>query len=649
MVLRSSTFRLRARVFVGSLLVAGCSAEPPRGWTPLWQGAWDLYQVDADSWLRGVALDEERTFSVDGAASVRFRALLANRDDVPREVTLAGPSGVERWILPPGGERAVESVVEPGVYRLEGAPGVVAGQPRLGLPLEHPRLLIVLLADTLRDDHVEPDLTPGILEAFAGGARWTDVTANSPWTLPSVASLFTSRPVLDLSLPDGGLIGVPRGVPTWSERLAEAGFAGGAAVANYTVHAQNGFARGFSSYRVPGAGGGADPPDASWVVEEGRRFLAAHRGEDAFLYLHFMDPHEPFRDHGAGLAEPPTMAVLGHRRRAATPEEQELLRTLYRGEVRHLDRVLTPFLEELPEDATVAFVSDHGEALGEHGVWGHGLALYQEVVAVPLLLRGPRVATGTIDRPTQLLDLAPTLLESMAVPPAGGMAGASLLEARLSTRRQQPILTATFAAGPLRWAWRDARSKVVLRTAPQTEGAPGGRRVREDDPLAAGAFVHRIPGAEDRSGPVSPDLALRVARLFARSAGSMVAGITLLVAGVEGPAEVVFDASGPLEPVHVWGTGEVQVERQGDRWTVRTAGAYPLAGVAFRAEGEVEITPVGGSLPWPAGSSASRSARRPGPPRMEGPGLYLWWNEERAVEISGQEETEQRLRALGYL
>jgi hypothetical protein len=94
---------------------------------------------------------------------------------------------------------------------------------------------------------------------------------------------------------------------------------------------------------------------------------------------------------------------------------------------------------------------------------------------------------------------------------------------------------------------------------------------------------------------------------------------------------------------------EVEVERRGDRWTVRTAAAFPLAGVAFRAEAGVELTPVGGSLPWPAAGPPIGSAARRGPPRIDGPGLYHWWNEERSVEISGQEETEQRLRALGYL
>lgn len=644
---------LRATVLLACALAAGafsaCSPAPPRGWDLLWQGSWDLYPVN-DLWLRGVPLEGVRTFDVDGTGPVRFRAHLANRSAEAREVSLTGPSTVERWSLPPGGERSVEAVLEPGTQRLEGAPDVVAGRPRVGLPLERPRLLVLLVADTLRDDHVERALTPGILDAFAGGARWTDVTANSPWTLPSVASFFTSRPVLGLSLPEGGLIGVPEGTVTWAGRLAEAGFAGGAAVANYSVHAQNGFAQGFASYRVPGAGGGARSPDASWVVEEGRRFLAAHRGEDAFVYLHFMDTHEPFRDHGAALPAPPSMKVLGHRRRAATPEERELLGALYRGEVRHLDRVVAPFLRELPEEATVTFVSDHGEALGEGGIWGHGLSLRQEVVAVPLLLRGPGVEPRVADRPVQLLDLAPTLLGAVGVEPPESMAGGSLLGRRSSTGRRQPIVTATFAAGPLRWAWRDAASKVVLRTAPQSAGAPGGRRVREDDPLPAGAFVHEIRGSEEDSAPVSPTIALPMARIFAGSAGGMVPGVTLLWVGIEGPAELVFDASGPLEPVQVWGVSDVEVAEEGGRWTVRTGDAYPLAGVAFRADGEVEITPVRSSVGWPAaGAGPLRADGRRGPTRIDGPGLYLWRNPERTVEISGQEVTVERLRALGYL
>ncbi|HSL81458.1 MAG TPA: sulfatase-like hydrolase/transferase, partial [Thermoanaerobaculia bacterium] len=367
--------------------------------------------------------------------------------------------------------------------------------------------------------------------------------------------------------------------------------------------------------------------------------------------LHFLDPHEPFRDHGRGLPAHPSMTPLGLRERAATTEERELIRTLYRGEVRHLDRGLAPLLAELPADATVAFLSDHGEALGEHGVWGHALTLYQEVVAVPLLLRGPGFEAGSVDEPVQLLDLAPTLLQAAGATPAEGMAGRSLLPPHHPGRGRQPIRTATYSAGPLRWAWRDRARKVVIRTVPQGEGVPGTRNSREAAPLPPGAFVHPLPGEEGRPAPLAPDLALRVAGLFARSAGTLVPGVTILVAGVRGPAEVSFEASGELAPMQVWGTSPVEVERRGSRWTIRTAEAHPLAGVAFQAPAEVEIVPLAGTLPWAGGPPGRPLPGRPAsrPPSVDAPGVYLWWNDERRLEISGQEETERRLRALGYL
>jgi arylsulfatase A-like enzyme len=640
---------------LGALLAAlgpaGCGPRPAAGWSPLWRSSWELVPV-GELWLRGVPLAGSRAFDVAEPGPLRFRARLANRGRSPAEVVLDGPPGPRRWRLAPGEDRAVELALEPGSHRLEGGPGTVVGEPRLGLPLERPRLLVLVLADTLRADHVEPATTPGILAAFAGGRRWSDATANSPWTLPSVASLFTSRPVLELTTPEGGLIGLPRGVPTWAERLDEAGFAGGAAVANYTIHAQNGFARGFGSYRVPLAGDGPRQRDASWVVAEARRFLAAHRGEDAFLYLHFMDPHEPFRDHGRGLPRPPPMGPLGLGQRAATPAEAELIRTLYRGEVRHLDRFLGPWLAELPAAATVAFVADHGEALGEHGAWGHALTLYQEVVAVPLLLRGPGVPAGTADEPVDLVDLVPTLLELAGLAPAGGMAGRSLLAPRRSREPRRPIVTATFAAGPLRWAWRDRRRKAVLNTAPQPDAAAGGAALAQRDPLPPGFAVYPVPGDEEAAARPAAERVRDLARRFARTAGAMVPGPTLLLAGIEGPAEVAFDCPAELEPVQVWGTARVRVERDGGRWTIRTAQAYPLAGVAFRAAGEVRITPLAGPVPWPgrpAGRALRLGAGDEGVPAIDGPGAYLWWNGERRLEISGQRETEERLRALGYL
>lgn len=639
---------------LATALLLSCRSDPKGpsvGWTPLWRPSWELLHAD-ELWLRGVPLDEARELAVEGRQPLRFRARLLNAAKASREVVLDGPSGARRWTLAPGEDRPVGELLAPGRHRIDAAPGVILGEPRLGLPVERPRLVVVVLADTLRADHVTPQLTPGILHAFQSGRRWSDVTANSPWTLPSVASLFTSRPVFDLAFPDGDLVGVPAGVPTWTEVLEEAGFTGGAAVANFSIHAQNGFAAGFASYRVPAAGKGPRQRDVAWGVAEARRFLAAHAGEDAFFYLHTMDTHEPFRDHGQGLPPAPAMTPLGLRDRPATAEERDLIRALYRGEVRHLDQGLAPFLAELPPEATVAFVSDHGEVLGEHGVWGHGLTLYQEVVAVPLLLRGPKVEAGTVDEPVQLLDLAPTILDAAGLAPMQGMAGRSLLAPRRPGEARLPIVSATFSAGPLRWAWRDGGRKAVWRGAIQPDGVPGGRALREREPLPAGFFVHALPGDEEGTEAPATDLGRRAARVFAHSAGRMVPGVTVMIAGVDGPAAVSFDAAGELEPVQVWGGSEVEVDRNGSRWTVRTAEAAPWAGVAFRATGEVTLTPVAGSLPWPGrevGRAIDRRSEERRPPALDAPGAYAWWNDERTLEVSGQEETLERLRALGYL
>ena len=76
-------------------------------------------------------------------------------------------------------------------------------------------------------------------------------TANSPWTVPSVASLFAARPVLEVSTPSGDIVGVPKGITTWPSALWRAGFEGAAVVANYTVHTLNGFSEGFTCFLFP--------------------------------------------------------------------------------------------------------------------------------------------------------------------------------------------------------------------------------------------------------------------------------------------------------------------------------------------------------------------------------------------------------------
>ena len=76
-----------------------------------------------------------------------------------------------------------------------------------------------------------------------------------------------------------------------------------------------------------------------------------------------------------------------------------MLRRLYLGEVGYLDRCLGQLLDRMADagrldDTVVVVVADHGEQLGEHGLFGHGSSLYEPLLHVPLLVLGPAELVG---------------------------------------------------------------------------------------------------------------------------------------------------------------------------------------------------------------------------------------------------------------
>jgi arylsulfatase A-like enzyme len=112
----------------------------------------------------------------------------------------------------------------------------------------------------------------------------------------------------------------------------------------------------------------------------------------------------------------------------------EVVRDAYRAEVRETDHhvgTLLDFLAEqgLMDDTVVAVVSDHGEYLQEHGLYDHH-GLRDEVLRVPMFVRAPGM-TAQERRPgtVSTVDLVPTLLDLMGLPPLPGAQGRSLATA----------------------------------------------------------------------------------------------------------------------------------------------------------------------------------------------------------------------------
>jgi choline-sulfatase len=97
-----------------------------------------------------------------------------------------------------------------------------------------------------------------------------------------------------------------------------------------------------------------------------------------------------------------------------------------------LDAFVGEILQALEEsgqaqDTLVVFTSDHGEHLGDHGMWSKG-SFYDAAARVPLVMAGPGVPQGcTVDAPVSLIDMASTVLDAFEIEAPDTFEGRSLL------------------------------------------------------------------------------------------------------------------------------------------------------------------------------------------------------------------------------
>ena len=181
--------------------------------------------------------------------------------------------------------------------------------------------------------------------------------------------------------------------------------------------------------------------------ESRRRIFDMARDDDTrpfFLTVSFMQPHDPYMTprtywdryvhERIDMPRVPERGDDAHSRRLArlcAMDEYRLdearvrnARHAYYGMVSFLDdqvAALSAALEAagLDDDTLWILTADHGDLLGEHGLW-YKMHFFEHAVRVPLVLRGPGIPATRVERPVSLLDLLPTLLEYAAdgAPPA---------------------------------------------------------------------------------------------------------------------------------------------------------------------------------------------------------------------------------------
>jgi arylsulfatase A-like enzyme/Tfp pilus assembly protein PilF len=306
------------------------------------------------------------------------------------------------------------------------APGTDA-EVRAHLAARQPRgadlNVVVLTLDTARADRLgcygfRGVATPHI-DAFAEDAvLFEQATATVPLTLPSHASIFTGLIPPRHGVRDNGGFFLEAATTTLAERLKDAGWATGAFVGAWVLDSRWGLGQGFdhyadrfdlSKFKVVNLGTVQKPGDE--VMTEALGWLESVKQRKFFAWVHLYDPHTPY--------EPPEPFASRYR---GSP---------YLGEIAYSDRVVGRLLawlkgSDLWSRTLVVLLADHGESLGEHGESTHTFFVYDATQHVPLIVRTPWGDRGRSAAQVSTVDVMPTVLDLVGLPPQPGLDGRSL-------------------------------------------------------------------------------------------------------------------------------------------------------------------------------------------------------------------------------
>jgi choline-sulfatase len=286
-----------------------------------------------------------------------------------------------------------------------------------------PRNVLLLTVDSLRADMpwagYPRAIAPNLTKLAESSVVYTNEYALSSYTAKSVAGFLSSRypstlyrsgyffatyPKSDLFLAE---VLHQHGIPTtgWHGHL---------------YFRSAGLEQGFDNWQFV-SDLRFDPETDNAITSQdmtplGIRLLsrAENTGKQFFAWAHYMDPHDQYNKH------------------PESPEFGNKNRDRYDSEVFYTDLWLGKLLDFARwqpwwKNTVVIVSADHGEAFGEHGFYKHAFEIWDVLTRVPLMVFGPGIKPRRIDERRSHIDLAPTILDIMGLPPEPSFMGKSML------------------------------------------------------------------------------------------------------------------------------------------------------------------------------------------------------------------------------
>jgi arylsulfatase A-like enzyme len=360
--------------------------------------------------------------------------------------------------------------------RASGSSNTVAfwSNPLISSEANKPLSVIIVLEDALRPDHLSINgyklPTSPVKDKLLReqGIIFDTAISQACWTRPSIPSLMTSL------LPS--VTGVWRFSDmlqdeylTIAEIMRSQGFVTASFVQNPNAGPWAGMHQGFSQI-LDSATIGASAE--SILGDRLKSWLTSHNRQNFFLYLHILNPagrYDPPAPYNNWYKESQTKGKpvkRGYMDADSVKQPTDMSRRLlYDGQIRYNDSLLPNLLDTLKEsnifqNTLLIFLSDHGEYLGEHGLWSHREPGYFQGVHVQFSLVYPArfKESRRISETVQLIDVMPTILEIAQVDTSKlAMQGDSLVGLIEGQR-------------PSYWKDRIVVSEEPDRTSPAREG-----------------------------------------------------------------------------------------------------------------------------------------------------------------------------------
>lgn len=494
--------------------------------------------------------EEGETVPLHRAALSRSRGRRAGWQDA--EVDL------ERF----AGERITLSLVTRG-REMSGSPaqaltrlpeaGMVWSEPRITSRTSAGKTVVLLVLDAVSARHTslhgyERETTPELAAIARQGVLYRRAVTPSPWTLPSFASMLTGLEPAEHGAGERAAVNAEERRPlatralTIAELLRSEGWETRAWINNPYLTRSFGMHQGFSTFVDYGT---RSTENASYAaVEDVVTRLSEPRSHDRFFFVHLMDPHGPYapdrefrerflrrsRDgrirgkQGFDLYK----AVVTHQLEPDA-EERAAYRELYDAVLAYADlqvgRIFEAFRStEQPGRSLLLITADHGEEFWEHETYEHGHTLYDELLAVPLVVYAPDLAGAgeEVAEAVAVHDVAPTILEFAGLKTPRQWRVRSLLSrpAGCASRRDRALVASGLLYGIDRFAIERGGYKYIYNSSGTGSGSsrsprPAGNHelydLREDPQETSNLFERDL----ERGLELHDELAEHVVRSLA--------------------------------------------------------------------------------------------------------------------------------------